>query len=149
LANIAEVFRPPLASSVGRISWFVYPVRLAAEFSGKDRDWICESLTRKGIDAGRYFVPLHRQPVLQAHALAKNPKGWGTRQKERSAQADLKGWGGQVSASDTQFSSSLPQTEFVADRVMALPFFNELTKPEIQEVCGALAESIRELRRNT
>jgi dTDP-4-amino-4,6-dideoxygalactose transaminase len=44
-------------------------------------------------------------------------------------------------------SSRLMQTEFVADRVIALPFFKELTEPEIQEVCVALAESIRELRR--
>jgi dTDP-4-amino-4,6-dideoxygalactose transaminase len=41
----------------------------------------------------------------------------------------------------------LQQTEFVADRVIALPFFNELTEAEIQEVCDALEESIRELRR--
>src|SRR5712692_10601390 len=48
LAHIGEIIRPPLSSRVGRISWFVYPVRLAAEFSAKDRDWICKSMTRKG-----------------------------------------------------------------------------------------------------
>jgi perosamine synthetase len=41
----------------------------------------------------------------------------------------------------------LPQTELVADRVIALPFFNALTECEIQEVCGALEESMREVRR--
>jgi perosamine synthetase len=103
-----------LTSVIGRISWFVYPVRLGPEFGRKDRDWICESLARKGIASGRYFAPLHQQAVL-----------WGTQ----------------------GLSSCLSQTEHVADRVMALPFFNELTEPEIQEVCGTLAESIRELRR--
>ena len=41
----------------------------------------------------------------------------------------------------------LPQTEAVADRVIALPFFNTLTEAQIQEVAGALEESIREVRR--
>jgi perosamine synthetase len=125
LASIGEMIRPSLTSGLGRISWFVYPVRLAVEFIAKDRDWICESLRRKGIATGRYFAPLHQQPVLATHRFAKNAKGWGSQGT----------------------SSSLRQTEFVADRVIALPFFNELTEAEIQEVCGALAESIRELRR--
>jgi perosamine synthetase len=140
LTHIGEIIRPPLLSRVGRISWFVYPVRLAAEFSTKDRDRICESLLRKGIATGRYFAPLHRQPVLAAHPFDKLRAG--------SFAKDAKGWGTQTrSKTQSNISSSLSQTEFVAERVIALPFFNELTKPEIQEVCGALEESIRELRR--
>ena len=123
LARIPEIVRPPLQTKIGRISWFVYPVRLAAEFQAKDRDWICAAMLRKGIATGRYFAPLHRQPVLAAHSFAER----GTRVAP----------------------SGLPQTELVADRVIALPFFNELTEKDIQEVCGALEESIRELRRNT
>jgi dTDP-4-amino-4,6-dideoxygalactose transaminase len=142
LAHVGEIVRPPLASIVGRIGWFVYPIRLKAEFSAEDRDWICESLLQKGIATGRYFAPLHQQPVLLAYPFAKNAKGWGTRQKGRSAQA-------QRSGTHSGISSSLPWTELVADRVIALPFFNELTEPEIQEVYGALEESIRELRRKT
>lgn len=119
LARVDGVIRPPVASTVGRISWFVYPVRLREEFTAADRDQVCESLLKKGIATGRYFAPLHRQPVLAslrgatAEALAANP---------------------------------LPNTEFVADRVIALPFFNKLGEREIQEVCGALEESILELR---
>jgi perosamine synthetase len=124
LAQVADIIRPSLRSEFGRISWFVYLVTLKPEFSVKDRDWICGSLLSKGIATGRYFAPLHQQPVLQAHPFAKNAKGW-----------------------STHISCSLPLTEFVADRVIALPFFNELTEAEIQEVCGALAESVRELRR--
>lgn len=140
LTPVSEVSRPALTSAVGRISWFVYPVRLAAEFGAKHRDWICQSLARKGIATGRYFAPLHQQPVLQPRPFAKNAKGWGTQA------ANLKGWGSQV-RTQAPLASSLVHTEFVADRVIALPFFNELTEPEIHEVCGALGESIRELRR--
>ena len=119
LANTCEVHRPPLTSKVGRISWFVYPIRLGKDFSRADRDWICESMLRKDIATGRYFAPLHLQPVL-ASSIGQG-------------KSELR----------------LPQTEFVGDRIIALPFFNELTEKEIQEVCGALAESIRELRRKT
>jgi perosamine synthetase len=113
LAQIAELIRPSLTSEVGRISWFVYPVQVAPEFNANDRDKICESLLRKGIGAGRYFAPLHLQPVLKPYGNF----------------------------------AALPQTELVADRVLAVPFFNALTEQEIQEVCGALEESMRELRR--
>ena len=141
LARVAEIVRPALSSTIGRTSWFVYPIRLAEEFSAKDRDWICESLARKGIASGRYFAPLHRQPVLQALVKPLPPGAPRT--------ARLKGWGGRVQGAPSKAGSSLPQTEFVADRVIALPFFNELTEAEIQEVSGALEESIRELRRKT
>lgn len=116
LAKVEGVVRPPLSSDVGRISWFVYPVRLTNEFSAQDRDAVCESMRQKGIATGRYFAPLHRQPVL------------------RSSGYD---------------PSDLPNTEAVSDRIIALPFFNQLTRAEIHEVCGALQESIRERRRNT
>jgi perosamine synthetase len=116
LRNVEAVIRPPLTSSVGRISWFVYPIRLTHEFSMHDRDAVCESMRRKGIASGRYFAPLHRQPVL------------------RSSRDDR---------------SNLPHTDAVAERIIALPFFNQLTRAEIHEVSGALTASIRELRRKT
>jgi len=121
LRKIADVARPPLTSSIGRISWFVYPIFLPPDFSSKDRDFICESLAQKGIGTGRYFAPLHVQPVLQSHNSAKDAKGWGTHE--------------------------LRNTESVAERIIALPFFNELTEAEIHEVASALEALIRELRR--
>jgi perosamine synthetase len=36
----------------------------------------------------------------------------------------------------------LPVTEQVADRVIALPFFNALSEPQMDEVCGELRECI-------
>ena len=44
---------------------------------------------------------------------------------------------------------SQPNTDAVAERIIALPFFNQLTRTEIHEVSGALKASIRELRRKT
>ena len=99
---------------LARISWFIYPVRLTQEFSAHDRDAVCESMGQKGIATGRYFAPLHRQPVVRA------------------------------SGYDT---ANLPNTDAVAERVIAMPFFNQLTRAEIHEVCDAFKESIRELRR--
>ena len=64
LAGIHEIVRPRLTSGVGRISWFVYPMRLADHFTRNDRDRICDSLASKGVATGKYFAPLHRQPVL-------------------------------------------------------------------------------------
>ena len=113
LAKVEAVIRPPL-TSVGRISWFAHPIRLTNEFSAQDRDAVCASMRQKGIATGRYFPPLHRQPVRRSSAY--DP-------------------------------SDLPNTEAVSERIIALPFFNQLSRAEIREVCGALQESIRELRR--
>jgi perosamine synthetase len=119
LAAIDNIRRPPLKSDAGRISWFVYPIQLTKEFTRADRDRICESMGHKGIATGRYFAPLHLQPVFHAAMWRGAPK------------------------------LRLPNTEFAADRIITLPFFNQLTENEIQEVCGALAESIDDLRRRT
>jgi perosamine synthetase len=119
LAAISNIRRPPLKSDGGRISWFAYPVQLSEEFTRAPRDRICELMGHKGIATGRYFAPLHLQPVFRAAMWRGAPK------------------------------LRLPNTEFVSDRVITLPFFNQLTENEIQEVCGALAESIDELGRKT
>jgi len=134
LARIPEIVRPPLTNNVGRISRFVYPVQLSAEFGADDRNLICELMARKGIATGRYFAPLHRQPVLRSRAEGQKLTTEGTELHRGKA---------------TEASYSLANTEFVADRVIALPFFNELTQAEIQGVCRALKESLREVRRKT
>jgi perosamine synthetase len=116
LAGIHEIVRPRLTSGVGRISWFVYPMRLADHFTRNDRDRICDSLASKGIATGKYFAPLHRQPVLQRLNAQVPP---------------------------------LPNTEFVADRIICLPFFNEITTGEIAEVCSTLKDAIQSCCRKT
>jgi perosamine synthetase len=117
LAFISDIRRPPLKSDIGRISWLAYPIHLTKEFTRGDRDRICESMARKGIATGRYFAPLHLQPVFDAAMWRGAPK------------------------------LRLPNTEFLADRVITLPFFNQLTENEIQEVCGTLADTIGGLRK--
>lgn len=116
LRSVRDLICPPLNNSIGRTSWFVYTVRLSGRFTRADRDRICEFLAKRGIATGKYFAPLHRQPVLRNCGVN---------------------------------TTELPNTEFVADRVIALPFFNEMADTEIEEVCRALEESIHKCRRKT
>jgi perosamine synthetase len=65
LRNHPAILPPPSTCPYGRISWFAYVVQLAGNFSRKDRDRVWQSLLDRGIGAGRYFAPLHNQPVLR------------------------------------------------------------------------------------
>ncbi|MDQ3920257.1 MAG: DegT/DnrJ/EryC1/StrS family aminotransferase [Acidobacteriota bacterium] len=47
----------------GRVSWFVYVVRLAERFRRAQRDRVVEELREQGIGCGRYFAPIHLQPL--------------------------------------------------------------------------------------
>jgi len=53
----------PLTLASARISWFVYVVRLSAEFREADRDRVRTDLAASGIASGRYFAPIHMQPA--------------------------------------------------------------------------------------
>lgn len=114
LADIRGIIRPPLHSEHGRISWFCYVVQLGAEFSVRDRDWICDEMARHGIGTGKYFPALHRQPVLRKDC-----------------------------------ATSLPNTDYVSERVLALPFFNQLSGADIEEVCSALGTCLGTLSRRS
>lgn len=48
-----------------RISWFVYVIRLADEFSRQDRDAVLENLRAQGVGCRNYFAPIHLQPYMQ------------------------------------------------------------------------------------
>ena len=48
-----------------KISWFVYVVRLADNFSQEDRDFILDKLRKKGIGCSNYFTPIHLQPFYR------------------------------------------------------------------------------------
>ncbi len=61
LAGQSDVFTPaPYAA--GRLSWFVYVIRLADRFTQADRDTVLEHLRQKGIGCNNYFSPIHLQP---------------------------------------------------------------------------------------
>jgi perosamine synthetase len=68
LQNIPELTLPALSIEGGRLCWFVFVVRLSARFTRADRDSIYRQLTEWGIGCGRYFAPLHLQPLYASYA---------------------------------------------------------------------------------
>ncbi len=54
---------PEIDCRDGRISWFVYVVRLSDDFTRAQRDWIVSEVRKAGIGCGRYFAPIHLQPL--------------------------------------------------------------------------------------
>jgi perosamine synthetase len=56
---------PPVGLASGRISWFVYVVRLHTG-GRQERDAIMRGLAAAGIASGRYFAPIHLQPSYAA-----------------------------------------------------------------------------------
>lgn len=59
---------PAMELPNGRLSWFVYVVRLHEEFT--HRDQVMQRLIAAGIGCGRYFAPIHMQPSYAAWRLA-------------------------------------------------------------------------------
>ena len=56
---------PAMALPRRKISWFVYVVRLSNRFDQAHRDWIVNEMQSRGIALGRYFAPIHLQPVYR------------------------------------------------------------------------------------
>jgi perosamine synthetase len=54
-----------MASPHRKISWFVYVGRLNGRFDEAQRDWIVHEMKSRGIALGRYFAPIHLQPIYQ------------------------------------------------------------------------------------
>jgi perosamine synthetase len=65
LSQRPELSLPPVALASGRISWFVYVVRVHAG-GHLERDAIMRGLSAAGIASGRYFAPIHLQPSYAA-----------------------------------------------------------------------------------
>ena len=116
LQNIDGVILPPPVTE-GRLSWFVYVVRLADGYSRMDRDCVLKGLRAAGIGCSNYFPPIH----LQSHYVRQ----WGYR------------------------SGDFPVAERVAERTIALPFFNALTASQVNEVAECLARQIRQRRHSS
>ncbi len=62
LADNPHLVLPKIDFRDGRLSWFVYVVRLRENFTRARRDSIVVEMNRRGIGAGRYFAPIHQQP---------------------------------------------------------------------------------------
>lgn len=54
---------PQIDFAEGRISWFVYVVRLNENFTRQQRDLLVNQMNEAGIGCGRYFAPIHLQPL--------------------------------------------------------------------------------------
>ncbi len=70
--NLSAIILPPMETVMGRLSWFVYVVRLASDFHRHQRDAIASILMQQGIGCGRYFAPIHTQPAYAALPV-RNP----------------------------------------------------------------------------
>ncbi|MGA7442148.1 MAG: DegT/DnrJ/EryC1/StrS family aminotransferase [Candidatus Sulfotelmatobacter sp.] len=109
LCNFTDLVVPPASIPRGRISWFVYVVRLHERFSRARRDAVLKHLASAEIECGRYFAPIHMQPSYGA-------------------------W---------RNLYSLPVTESISARTLALPFFNKLRQTDVQHVCAVLREACK------
>lgn len=112
LRQLSSVQLPLLEFPGGRISWFVYVLRLAEAVTATRRDAVIGKLAQRGIEAGRYFAPIHLQPAYRDLPPPRTP---------------------------------LPITESVAAGTLALPFFNRITNSQLDAVCQALGESLRDV----
>lgn len=65
LRDCKALVLPPLFLPERSVSWFVYVVRLSAEFTGAQRDAVRNDLIERGIGCGRYFAPIHLQPCYR------------------------------------------------------------------------------------
>ena len=64
LAGVEEIILPPPPAETTEMSWFVFVVRLADEFTGEDRDRLLQELRSRGIECSNYFPPIHLQPYF-------------------------------------------------------------------------------------
>ncbi len=109
-----DVIPPRLSEPGSTISWFVYVVRLSADFDRDDRDHVIAELKQQGIGCRNYFPPIHLQPLYR----------------------EMFGFG----------AGDFPIAEHVADRTIALPFFNRLSEGEIGFVCESLVNALQSLK---
>jgi perosamine synthetase len=65
LRDTLGLIRPPLSIAGRKISWFVYVVQLSEGNDASRRDWIHEEMNARGIGVGRYFAPIHFQPIYR------------------------------------------------------------------------------------
>jgi perosamine synthetase len=62
LSEVEEVITPYIRTSVTKMSWFVYVIRLKDNFNEKYRDYLITKLEEKGIQTRNYFEAIHLQP---------------------------------------------------------------------------------------
>jgi perosamine synthetase len=73
LKSVAGLELPVQEIRDGRISWFVYVVRLSEGTTAEQRDALIAKLGERGIEAGRYFMPIHLQPAFRDASFLRKP----------------------------------------------------------------------------
>ncbi len=64
-----DLVPPPMTVVNGRISWFVYAIRLRRG----DRDRVAQALMKSGIECRAYFSPIHLQPLYSQYRNSCGP----------------------------------------------------------------------------
>jgi perosamine synthetase len=72
LSGNPSLILPPLSLPRRTMSWSIYVVRLAARFPQEQRDWIRDQMVARGIGCGRYFAPVHLQPIYQSDLFRRH-----------------------------------------------------------------------------
>jgi len=111
-----EWLTPPCVKDDVTVSWFVYVVTLA---EGVDRRRVIEHLAEQGVPARAYFAPVHMQSYIQ-------------RLQDDRRLGDGWDWS----------PGSLPVTEDIGRRTLALPFHSNLGEAEVERVADALAKAL-------
>jgi perosamine synthetase len=73
LRGCRHIIPPPPEAPHRSISWFAFVVRLGSCLDQSAREWIIQEMAARGIECGRYFVPIHLQPLyLREPCRARN-----------------------------------------------------------------------------
>lgn len=72
IAGVPGFIAPPPLLEGERRSWFAYTVQLAEGRSRADRDQLVARMAGRGIECGRYFAPIHLQPVMRAPGVCRH-----------------------------------------------------------------------------
>jgi perosamine synthetase len=68
LESVPEVVGPSIGSDDNRVCWFAFVVRLNDDFTQGQRDFVLDEMAKRGVGCGRYFAPIHRQPLYARFA---------------------------------------------------------------------------------
>ncbi|TVQ63784.1 MAG: DegT/DnrJ/EryC1/StrS family aminotransferase [Phycisphaerales bacterium] len=104
----------PTVSPESSMSWFVFVVRLAAEYSREERDRVIQGMRNHEVGSADYFPCIHEQSYFIE-------------------------WFEQAGRTRPSF----PIAETVAGRTIALPFYTTLTEREVDLVCQTLEVMIQ------
>ena len=117
LGGHKDLVLPTIEEDVS-MSWFVYVVRLAPSYKAEERDSIIRGLRAHDVGASDYFPCIH----LQTHF--RSPSG-------------------SLSYLSPHSPGMFPVAESVSNRTIALPFYNDMTKKDVDIVATTLEVMIQ------